>query len=105
EVTPATLDITYRVDSTTSAAAYPLLVDFHLGRSGSDDMLELLEFDSYPASDAQMNRTIRIDLPSGMQGGWLVAQTQDAAGNSSEASLSLPFGTPDAMFRSGFESL
>jgi hypothetical protein len=103
--TPATLDITYRVDSTTSAATYPLLVDFHLGRSASDDMLELLAFDSYPASDAQMNRTIRIDLPGGMLGGWLVAQVQDAAGNSSEASLSLPFGMPDALFRSGFESL
>lgn len=104
-VSPATLDITYRVDTATTAAAYPLYVDFHLGREGSDSMLQVLGFASYPAVAATLERTITVELPPGVSGGWLVGQVQDLDGNSSEASMAMQFGSPDQLFRDGFENL
>lgn len=104
EVTPATLDITYLVDSNSSAAAYPMLVDFHLGRPFRDDAVQYLGTDIYSLASARLQVTRRVNLPPGMTGGWLVAQAHDGDGNSSEITLSMPFGEFDAVFRDGFET-
>lgn len=104
EATPPYADVTYLVDTNTSAATYPLLVDITISNATGTDVLELLGTDVYTAENARLSRTYRVLLPDGTEGGWLVAQAHDAARNSSEVSTRHAYGLPDALFRDGFES-
>lgn len=89
----ATVQLTYRVDTATANATYPLRVDIGRGRGNQQEASILI--DSYSAADAQLPKTVSFPT-SALQGQPLVLSTTDAAGNSSE------FGG-DYIFGSGFE--
>jgi len=90
------LTVTYRVDTETSNASYPLRIDFHANIRGGSG--EWLTQDSYPASSAQLPRTITLLLPVGAHAIPFVATATDAAGHTSE--LSPPF---DVIFEDDFD--
>lgn len=102
-VVPPVVSVTYKVDSNSSAATYPLLVDFYLGRPFRDDMVEYLATDTYTLASARLEKTFQFPMPAGRYGGWLVAQGHDADNNSSESAMAVAFGETDALFRDGFE--
>lgn len=79
-----TLTLTYRVDSTTTASAYPLRIDFHADAQGGSGAL--IGQDSYAAADAQQPRTIALAVPGGVRALPFVAAATDARGYSSELS-------------------
>jgi len=90
------LQVTYRVDSSPQASAYPLRVDFYENVQGGNGAL--LGRDSYPAGAAQQPRTIVLALPPGARAVPLVAVATDARGYSSE--FSPAFGV---LFEDDFE--
>lgn len=88
-----TLRIVLRVDATTSAAAYPLRLDFYA--TESDGTQVPMASGSYGAADAQLPREYTLPLAPFRDGvGILVT---DAEGNSSELLLAGP------LFADGFE--
>jgi hypothetical protein len=90
------LSVTYRVDTTTTAATYPLRVDFHLNRRGGGG--GWLTQDSYPASSAQQLRTIVLLVPAGVRAIPFVASATDADGHGSEFSPAF-----DVLFEDDFD--
>jgi hypothetical protein len=90
------LTVTYRVDTATANAIYPLRIDFHANMRGGSGAW--LTQDSYPASSAQLPRTITLLLPAGAHAIPFVATATDANGHSSE--LSPPF---DVIFEDDFD--
>lgn len=77
-----TLTVTYLVDTAVANATFPLRVDFYadvIGGSG-----ELLAEDFYPASSAQLQRTIGLAVPHGVSAIPFVATATDADGHTSE---------------------
>lgn len=86
-VAGGSFSVTYRVDTTTANATYPLRVDFY--RALGDEGEVFLDSDVYAAADAQQPRTVVLDIPPGVSLGAndvLVAVATDAAGRSSEFS-------------------
>lgn len=90
------LTVTYRVDSTTANAAYPLRIDFHADIAGGAGAW--LTQDSYPAASAQQDRTITLLVPAGVSAIPFVATATDAGGHTSELSPAF-----DVIFEDGFE--
>lgn len=90
------LTLTYRVDSATTASAYPLRIDFHENVQGGSGVL--LGQDIYPAAAAQQSRTITLTVPAGVRAIPLVAAATDAEGFSSELSPAF-----DVIFEDDFE--
>lgn len=90
------LAITYRVDTTTVAAAYPLRVDFYADVQGGSGAL--LGQDVYPAAAAQQSRTIVLAVLPGTRALPFVAVATDADGYSSEFSPAF-----DVIFEDDFE--
>ncbi len=78
------LTVTYRVDTATENASYPLRVDFYADVQGGSGLW--LSQDSYPASSAQQQRTITLMIPIGAKAIPFVATATDADGRSSEFS-------------------
>ena len=95
-----TVDMNYRVDSTTSSSAYPLRVEFF--RADGDEGRDFLGFNEYTAGQAQTVKAISLPIPDGVTltgNDVIVATATDAAGNSSEFSFSpatLVIATPVA---------
>lgn len=89
----ATVQLSYRVDTATANATYPLRVDIARGRGNQSEGSILV--DTYSAADAQLPKTVSFPA-SALQGQPLVLSVTDAAGNSSE------FGG-DYIFGTGFE--
>lgn len=89
----ATIQLSYRVDTALANATYPLRVDIGRGRGNQSEGSILT--DTYPASSAQLAKTVSFPA-SALQGEPLVLSVTDAAGNSSE------FGGDD-IFGTGFE--
>lgn len=90
------LTVTYRVDSSLGASAYPLRVDFYenvLGGSGA-----LLGQDEYTPADAQQSRTVTLTVPAGIRTIPFVAVATDANGLSSEFSPAF-----DVIFEDDFD--
>ncbi|HEU4664301.1 MAG TPA: hypothetical protein VFS55_09750 [Dokdonella sp.] len=90
------LTLTYRVDSTTTASAYPLRIDIHADVAGGAGAW--LTEDSYPEQSAQQPRTITLLVPAGVSAIPFVATATDAAGRTSEASPAF-----DVIFEDGLE--
>jgi hypothetical protein len=90
------LALTYRVDSTTVNASYPLRIDFHADAGGGSG--QWLTQDSYPAASAQLSRTITLLVPAGVRAIPFVATATDAGGHTSELSPAF-----DVIFEDGFE--
>ena len=95
-VSSGQLHVTYRVDSTTTNAAYPLRIDFYANVQGGSG--EYIGQDAYAAGDAQLNKTIALSLPLGIAGIPFVATATDANGYSSEFSLAY-----DEIFEDDFD--
>lgn len=79
--------VTYRVDTATANATYPLRIDFY--RALGDEGEVYLDSDVYAAADAGQARTVVLDIPPGVSLGAndvLVAVATDAEGRSSEFS-------------------
>ena len=90
------LSVTYRVDSATTNADYPLRIDFYADRRGGSG--ELLARDSYPATSAQLARTVTLTLPAGANAIPFVTTATDSRGYSSE------FSPPvDVIFEDDFD--
>lgn len=90
------LTVTYRVDTATTNAMYPLRIDFHedvQGGSGAS-----LAEDMYPSASAQQARTVTLTLPDAVKAIPLVATATDAGGRSSDFSPA-----PDVIFEDDFE--
>lgn len=90
------LTLTYRVDSATTASAYPLRIDFHENLQGGSGVM--LGQDSYPTAAAQQSRTITLTIPAGVRAIPLVAAATDARGFSSELSPAF-----DVIFEDDFD--
>jgi hypothetical protein len=90
------LTVTYRVDSTTANASYPLRVDFHANVQGGSG--SWLSTDDYPASSAQQLRTVTLLVPIGVRAIPFVATATDAGGRSSEFSPAF-----DVIFETDFD--
>ena len=90
------LALTYRVDSTTAASAYPLRIDFYENMQGGSGAL--LGQDSYPAASAQQSRTLALTLAPNAKAIPLVAVATDANGYSSEFSPAF-----DVIFEDDFD--
>ncbi|HEY6940419.1 hypothetical protein [Dokdonella sp.] len=90
------LTVTYRVDSTTTASAYPLRIDIHADVAGGAGAW--LTQDSYPAQSALQPRTITLLVPVGASAIPFVATATDAAGHTSELSPAF-----DVIFEDGLE--
>jgi CSLREA domain-containing protein len=83
-----TLNLSYRVDSSTAASAYPLRVDFY--RANGDEGDQLIASDSYAAANAQTVKAAQLAIPNGINlsnDDVLVAVATDAQGRSSEFSF------------------
>lgn len=91
-----TLTVTYRIDTATGAAAYPLRVDFYENIQGGSGAL--LGQDAYPAASAQAPRTIALTVPAHVRALPLVAAATDANGYSSEFSAAY-----DVIFEDDFD--
>jgi CSLREA domain-containing protein len=76
------LEISYRVDSGTTASTYPLTVDFHVVAGGNQNIYRIHR-DSYNQSPGS-SRTILIDPP--FASSQISAMVIDLEGNSSELS-------------------
>lgn len=90
------LTVTYRVDSATTASAYPLRVDFYANVQGGSGAL--LGQDGYPAASAQQSRTVTLTLPPNTRALPFIACATDAAGYSSEFTAAY-----DVIFEDDFE--
>ena len=100
------LDVTYRLDTLTANAAWPMQVDFFLGDgSGTRQGQRFLARHTYTTPMTLV--VVSLLLPGGVFGGELLAMATDAQGNSSEFSPATMFGVvlpPGLIFRDGFES-
>lgn len=92
-VSGGSLNLTYRIDSTTANAAYPLRVDIARGY-GRQAQATLLS-DSYTSANAQLPRSVSIAV-NDLQGQPVVLSATDADGNTSEF-------YSDGLFDDGFE--
>ncbi|MBL0162833.1 MAG: hypothetical protein IPP82_04020 [Xanthomonadales bacterium] len=90
------LTVTYRVDTTTANANYPLRIDFYANALGGSGVW--LAQDSYSSTDAQLPRTIILSLPAGAKAVPCVATATDAMGHSSEFSPAF-----DVLFEDDFD--
>ncbi|MEM7052630.1 MAG: hypothetical protein AAF604_23405 [Acidobacteriota bacterium] len=88
-----TLEISYRVDSTTASAAYPLRVEFFVADADGLEGMTYLGFDEYTASDysgcggAPCTKTASVTLVGAISDGDdVLATATDANGNTSEFS-------------------
>ncbi len=94
------LNVTYLVDSATVNSAYPLRVDFYVDVDEGSG--EYLVSDSYPASSAQVARTVTLPLPANVQAlAGIVATATTADHYTSEFSPEIVF---DRIFEDGFEA-
>ena len=92
------LNVTYAVDSATTHSSYPLRIDFYITIDGGSG--EYLVSDSYPATSAQLARSVSLPLPADAQSpSGIVATATDANGYTSEFSADLVFGR---IFADGF---
>jgi hypothetical protein len=91
-----TLSVTYVVDSDPANAAYPLRVDFYANVNGGSGLL--LAQDTYPVEAAQVQRSVMLTLPDGVQAIPFVATATDTTFHTSE--FSPPF---DVIFADEFE--
>lgn len=89
----ATMQLAYRVDSSTANAAYPLRIDIGSGPGGQ--MLVHALIDTYAAGDAQNLRVVSFPTAS-LGADALVLTATDANGNTSEFHS-------DALFDNSFE--
>ena len=97
-VSDGNLTVTYVVDSATAHSTYPLRIDFYIDIDGGSG--EYLVSDSYPASSAQLSRTVSLLLPADAQSpSGIVATATDANGYTSEFSADFVFGQ---IFADGF---
>jgi hypothetical protein len=90
------LTVTYRVDTSTTNAIYPLRIDFYANALGGSGLW--LAQDSYSSVDAQQPRTITLSLPAGAKAIPCVATATDALGRSSEFSPAY-----DVLFEDDFD--
>jgi hypothetical protein len=90
------LTVTYVVDTAVVNATYPLRVDFYANVAGGSG--DLLAQDFYPASSAQLQRTIMLQLPAGARAIPFVATATDADGHTSEFSAAW-----DVIFEDDYE--
>lgn len=90
------LSVTYRIDSTTANSLYPLSVHFYVNADGGTGLY--LASDVYPASSAQLSRSVTLTVPDNVSAIPLVAIATDAGFHSSE--ISPPF---DVIFAYPFE--
>ncbi len=82
------VNLSYRVDSTTTNSAYPLRVEFF--KADGDEGRDLIGFDNYLAAEAQTVKAISLLIPSGLTlsaDDVIVATATDAQGNTSEFSF------------------
>jgi len=76
------LHVTYRVDSATTNATYPLRVDFYANVHGGSGAY--IGQDTYATADAQLDKSISLALPPNVVGIPFVATATDAEGYTSE---------------------
>ena len=87
------VELSYRVDTATGNATYPLRVDFY--KAAGDEGQDFLGSDAYLAGEAQTVKTISLPIPDGIgpdgigvtPDDVIVATATDAEGNSSEFSF------------------
>ncbi|MCB1559767.1 MAG: right-handed parallel beta-helix repeat-containing protein [Xanthomonadales bacterium] len=104
------LSVTYRVDTNTVRAAYPLSVDFYLNGGGTNQGRTFIQSDVYAESvtppATNYEKTITVTLPAGVSTGGLTSMVIDSDGSSSEFSPPLGFtAVPPStdIFKDGFE--
>ncbi len=97
EVATGDLRVEYRVTSDVANTAYPLTIDFYLADSSGLQPWTYLGSDSYPDTDAHLQRRVQfqpaVALPSGLQN--LVAVATSAIGDSSEVSAPVVVPEPN----------
>jgi CSLREA domain-containing protein len=96
----------FSVSTTTSNAAYPLLVDFYLSTSNSDHALHYLTTIEYTSEDATFPVAGILTPPDGLdlEGMYLIATATDSEGNTSQFSVPVQLSQrPDPIFKDRFQ--
>ena len=97
------IELTYVVDSTITASAYPMDVELFLASPSTPDQGQTFLV-SLNYNTPQNPASLAVTLPDGTVGGWIVATATDSNGNTSEFSAPANFGPPDALFSDSFEA-
>lgn len=101
---PPTLTISYRVDSNTDVAGYPLFIDFYWSNLKEPAQGRFFLGTDFNYSVANALRTVTLDFMADVDSGWVTATALDQGRNSSEFAEHLMFGAPrDLIFADGFE--
>lgn len=90
------LTVSYKVDTATANASYPLRIDFHANVQGGSGLW--LAEDTYTAADAQQVRSVTLTVPAGAKAIPFVATATDAQGLGSEFSPAF-----DVLFEDDFD--
>ena len=90
------LSVTYRVDTASTHAGYPLRIDFYANAMGGSGLW--LAQDSYGVADAQQARTVTLTVPPGAKALPCVATATDTGGKGSEFSPAF-----DVLFEDDFD--
>lgn len=105
QASPATLTISYRVDSDFGNADYPLFVDFYWSDVDEDAQGRFFVASDFEYDTPNALQTVTFDFVNGVFGGWLTAIASDQGENSSEMASRFVFGDPDEVFfRDSFEN-
>ncbi len=103
-VSPPELVINWQMNSMAGNSTYPIVADFYLADSQvSGEGRTSVGLDL--TSGAGLDNPVTLMLPMGTTGGFLVATATDVngTGSTSEFSIPLSFGDPQAIFSDGFE--
>ncbi len=100
---PPTLTISYRVDSNSSAATYPMNIDFYW--SAVDEVAQGRYFLTTDTNYTTPNalKTFTVNFTGAAMGGYLTATALDGDSNTSEMAPKFQFGEVDLIFKDGFE--
>lgn len=100
---PPTLTISYRVNTNSSAADYPMNIDFYW--SGVDEVAQGRHFLTTDINYNTPNalKTFTVNFTAGAFGGYLTATALDGDNNTSEMATRVLFGDIDLIFKDGFD--
>lgn len=102
-VNPATLTVTYRIDSEMGAAQYPISVDFYWSHLNETPQGRIYLGTNGQYSTPNESKMFILQFPSNAGFGWLTMTATEQQGNSSEFSPTFLFGEIPFLI-DGFES-
>lgn len=95
--------ISFLVDTTSTNASYPLVVDVYYDEDGRTGGQGAMHVGALSYETPQDNSPELVDLPDHVEGGLLRLTATDSDGNTSEMSAAVQIGFIDLIFANGFD--